>query len=136
MARTQTTPDTTPGAPETGKRPSAGAVLDRALRGNLRQYGMLVALTLIVLLFQFWTDGILLQPLNITNLIQQNGYILILAIGMMIVTISGHIDLSVGSLAAFVGAAAAVMMVRHDAPWPVALLAALAIVALAGAWQG
>ncbi|MET9856958.1 multiple monosaccharide ABC transporter permease [Streptomyces sp. NPDC006450] len=136
MAQTQTTPDTAPGTPESGQRPSSGAVLARALRGNLRQYGMLVALVLIVLLFQFWTDGILLQPLNITNLIQQNGYILILAIGMMIVIIAGHIDLSVGSLAAFVGAAAAVMMVEHHAPWPVALVAALLIGALAGAWQG
>ncbi|KJY30662.1 sugar ABC transporter permease, partial [Streptomyces sp. NRRL S-495] len=102
----------------------------------MRQYGMLVALALIVLLFQIWTDGILLQPLNITNLIQQNGYILILAIGMMIVIIAGHIDLSVGSLAAFVGAAAAVMMVKHHLPWPVALVAALLIGAAAGAWQG
>ncbi|MER5807346.1 multiple monosaccharide ABC transporter permease [Streptomyces sp. NPDC002033] len=137
MAQIQTTPDTEPGTPETGPRPSrAGAVLAQALRGNLRQYGMLLALALIVLLFQFWTDGTLLQPLNITNLIQQNGYILILAIGMMIVIIAGHIDLSVGSLAAFVGAAAAVMMVKHHAPWPVALVAALLIGALAGAWQG
>ncbi|MFD3700949.1 multiple monosaccharide ABC transporter permease [Streptomyces sp. NPDC058646] len=136
MAQTKTTPDTTPRTPHSGQRPSAGAVLARVLRGNLRQYGMLLALALIVLLFQFWTDGILLQPLNITNLIQQNGYILILAIGMMIVIIAGHIDLSVGSLAAFVGAAAAVMMVKHHAPWPVALVAALLIGALAGAWQG
>ncbi|WP_330328906.1 sugar ABC transporter permease [Streptomyces sp. NBC_00536] len=136
MAQTKTTPETTPGTPQTGRRASAGAVLARALRGNLRQYGMLLALALIVLLFQFWTDGILLQPLNITNLIQQNSYILILAIGMMIVIIAGHIDLSVGSLAAFVGAAAAVMMVKHHAPWPVALVAALLIGALAGAWQG
>ncbi|WP_329201318.1 MULTISPECIES: multiple monosaccharide ABC transporter permease [unclassified Streptomyces] len=136
MAQTKTTPDTTPRTPQTGRRASAGAVLARALRGNLRQYGMLLALALIVLLFQFWTDGILLQPLNVTNLIQQNGYILILAIGMMIVIIAGHIDLSVGSLAAFVGAAAAVMMVEHHAPWPVALVAALLIGALAGAWQG
>lgn len=136
MAQTKTTPETTPSTPQTGRRASAGVVLARALRGNLRQYGMLLALALIVLLFQFWTDGILLQPLNITNLIQQNGYILILAIGMMIVIIAGHIDLSVGSLAAFVGAAAAVMMVKHHAPWPVALVAALLIGALAGAWQG
>lgn len=136
MAQTKTTPETTPSTPQTGRRASAGAVLARALRGNLRQYGMLLALALIVLLFQFWTDGILLQSLNITNLIQQNSYILILAIGMMIVIIAGHIDLSVGSLAAFVGAAAAVMMVKHHAPWPVALVAALLIGALAGAWQG
>ncbi|MFJ3202455.1 multiple monosaccharide ABC transporter permease [Streptomyces sp. NPDC086989] len=136
MAQIETTPETAPSPPETGPRPSAGAVLAGALRGNLRQYGMLVALALIVLLFQFWTDGILLQPLNITNLIQQNGYILILSIGMMIVIIAGHIDLSVGSLAAFVGAAAAVMMVEHKMPWPAALLVALLIGALAGAWQG
>ncbi|EFL13316.1 multiple monosaccharide ABC transporter permease [Streptomyces sp. C] len=136
MAQTKTTPDPTPGTQETGRRASGGAVLARALRGNMRQYGMLLALALIVLLFQFWTGGILLQPLNVTNLIQQNGYILILAIGMMIVIIAGHIDLSVGSLAAFVGAAAAVMMVEHGTPWPLALAAALLIGALAGAWQG
>lgn len=136
MAQTTESPETK--APETDKaqRPSTGALLARALRGNVRQYGMLVALAMIVLLFQFWTDGILLQPLNITNLIQQNGYILILAIGMMIVIIAGHIDLSVGSLAAFVGAASAVMMVKHDVSWPVALVVALLIGALAGAWQG
>lgn len=136
MAQTEIIPDSSPKARQDGPSASAGSVLARALRGNVRQYGMLVALALIVLLFQIWTDGILLQPLNITNLIQQNGYILILAIGMMIVIIAGHIDLSVGSLAAFVGAAAAVMMVEHHVSWPVAMLAALLIGALAGAWQG
>ena len=136
MAQTQTTTKTPPGAAAPDGRRSTGAVLAQALRGNIRQYGMLVALALIVVLFQIWTDGTLLMPLNITNLIQQNGYILILAIGMMIVIIAGHIDLSVGSLAAFVGAAAAVMMVKHDIPWPVALVCALLIGAVAGAWQG
>ncbi|MDK9495210.1 sugar ABC transporter permease [Streptomyces katrae] len=136
MAQTKNTRDSTPGTRETSGRASGSAVLARALRGNMRQYGMLLALALIVLLFQFWTGGILLQPLNVTNLIQQNGYILILAIGMMIVIIAGHIDLSVGSLAAFVGAAAAVMTVEHGTPWPVALAAALLVGALAGAWQG
>ncbi|MFF2079790.1 multiple monosaccharide ABC transporter permease [Kitasatospora sp. NPDC058162] len=136
MAQTEIIPDSAPNGPEPAPSPSIGAALASALRGNVRQYGMLVALALIVLLFQVWTDGILLQPLNITNLIQQNGYILILAIGMMIVIIAGHIDLSVGSLAAFVGAAAAVMMVEHHISWPVAMLIALVIGALAGAWQG
>lgn len=135
MAQTETT-KIKAATPAPAERPSIGAVLVQALRGNVRQYGMLVALALIVLLFQFWTDGILLQPLNVTNLIQQNSYILILAIGMMIVIIAGHIDLSVGSLAAFVGAASAVMMVKHGMSWPLALTAALLIGAVAGAWQG
>ncbi|MCX4513926.1 sugar ABC transporter permease [Streptomyces sp. NBC_01619] len=106
------------------------------MRRNMRQYGMLIALALIVALFAIWTDGVLLQPNNVTNLVLQNSYILVLAIGMMIVIISGHIDLSVGSLAAFVSAACAVMMVEHDVPWVLALVIALAIGAAAGAWQG
>ncbi|MEV7442502.1 multiple monosaccharide ABC transporter permease [Streptomyces sp. NPDC091204] len=128
---------TAPGGNKDTSTPEGPRVLlAHLLRGNIRQYGMLVALALIIVLFQVWTDGTLLKPLNVTNLIQQNGYILILAIGMMIVIIAGHIDLSVGSLAAFVGAAAAVMMVHHDIPWPVAAAAALLIGAAAGAWQG
>ncbi|MDF2826899.1 MAG: xylH 2, partial [Mycobacterium sp.] len=91
---------------------SPASRLKTALRGNFRQYGMVVALVLIVILFQVWTSGILLKPLNVTNIVQQNGYILILAIGMVIVIISGHIDLSVGSIAGFVGAMSAVLMIR------------------------
>ncbi|MEV5675835.1 multiple monosaccharide ABC transporter permease [Streptomyces sp. NPDC052179] len=115
---------------------SAGALIVRSIRSHMRQYGMLVALVLIVALFQIWTHGTLLLPNNVSNLIQQNGYILILAIGMMIVIIAGHIDLSVGSLVAFVGAMSAVMMVKHDMPWVLALVLALLIGAVAGAWQG
>jgi putative multiple sugar transport system permease protein len=85
---------------------------------NMRQYGMLIALGLIVILFAVWTDGDLLLPRNVSNLVLQNSYILILAIGMMLVIIAGHIDLSVGSLTAFVGAFAAVLMVNHHVPWP------------------
>lgn len=102
----------------------------------MRQYGMLVALAFLVVLFQIWTDGTLLLPNNVSNLIQQNSYILILAMGMMIVIIAGHIDLSVGSLAAFVGALSAVMMVKHDMPWVLALVLSLLVGAVAGAWQG
>ncbi|MET9378091.1 multiple monosaccharide ABC transporter permease [Streptomyces sp. NPDC002992] len=131
---------TTPSAKDTvTPRPapsSAGALLVRTLRANMRQYGMLVALVFLVVLFQIWTDGTLLLPNNVSNLIQQNSYILILAIGMMIAIIAGHIDLSVGSLAAFVGALSAVMMVRHDMPWVLALVLSLLVGAVAGAWQG
>nr|WP_272943207.1 multiple monosaccharide ABC transporter permease [Streptomyces xiaopingdaonensis] len=127
--------------PDSGERPpqsprSATQVLLTGLRTHMRQYGMLIALAFLVVLFQIWTDGTLLLPNNVSNLIQQNGYILILAMGMMLVIIAGHIDLSVGSVVAFVGAISAVMMVKHDMPWPAALVIALLIGAAAGAWQG
>ncbi len=67
---------------------------------------------------------------------QQNGYILILAIGMVIVIISGHIDLSVGSIAGFIGAMSAVLMIQNHMPWPVAVAVCLLLGALIGAWQG
>ncbi|MFI6204909.1 multiple monosaccharide ABC transporter permease [Streptomyces sp. NPDC051041] len=110
-------------------------VLD-GMRRNMRQYGMLIALGLIVALFAVWTDGDLLLPRNVSNLVLQNSYILILAIGMMLVIIAGHIDLSVGSLTAFVGSMAAVFMVKNDMPWPLAVVLCLAVGALAGAVQG
>jgi putative multiple sugar transport system permease protein len=106
------------------------------MRRNMRQYGMLIALGLIVVLFAVWTDGDLLLPRNVSNLVLQNSYILILAIGMMLVIIAGHIDLSVGSLTAFVGSMAAVFMVKQDLPWPVAVVLCLAVGAVAGAVQG
>ncbi|MGW0120379.1 multiple monosaccharide ABC transporter permease [Streptomyces sp. NPDC003327] len=106
------------------------------LRRNMRQYGMLIALGAIVALFAVWTGGDLLLPRNVSNLVLQNSYILILAIGMMIVIVAGHIDLSVGSITAFVGGVGAVLMVQHDLPWPVAALLCLAIGAVAGAAQG
>jgi putative multiple sugar transport system permease protein len=106
------------------------------LKANIRQYGMLVALLAIMLLFQILTDGILFKPLNVTNLILQNSHILVLAIGMMLVIISGHIDLSVGSVAAFVGAVAAIMMVEMHVPFAAAIFLSLLLGALIGAWQG
>lgn len=106
------------------------------LRRNMRQYGMLIALGLIVALFAVWTDGDLLLPRNVSNLVLQNSYILILAIGMMLIIIAGHIDLSVGSLTAFIGSMAAVFMVDNDIAWPLAVLLCLAVGAAAGAAQG
>ena len=97
---------------------------------------MVVALLAIVVLFQIWTGGILLKPLNVTNIIQQNGYILVLAIGMVIVIINGHIDLSVGSVAGFIGAMSGVLMVRNDVPWLLAVVLCVALGALIGAWHG
>jgi len=112
------------------------AALKSLFKNNMRQYSMIIALIVITLLFQILSDGILLKPLNVTNLIQQNSYILVLAIGMVLVIITGHIDLSVGSVAAFVGAISAIMMVDHGMPFWVALILSLLIGALVGAWQG
>lgn len=106
------------------------------LQGRTRQYGMAIALVAIIILFQVLTGGLLLTPLNVTNLIMQNSYILILAIGMMLVIITGHIDLSVGSLVAFTGAVAAIMLNSWGLPTVVVVPAALLLGALIGAWQG
>ncbi|MER6623457.1 MULTISPECIES: multiple monosaccharide ABC transporter permease [unclassified Streptomyces] len=140
MSSTEVT-DKTPAAAPPGRNGTGGGdgllqlMLD-GMRRNMRQYGMLIALGLIVALFAVWTDGDLLLPRNVSNLVLQNSYILILAIGMMLVIIAGHIDLSVGSLTAFVGSMAAVFMVKNDMPWPVAVILCLAVGALAGAVQG
>ena len=68
--------------------------------------------------FQITTNGVMLKSLNVTNVFLQNGYILVMALGMLLVIVIGHIDLSVGSVAGFLGAVAAVLMVRRDDPDP------------------
>ena len=103
---------------------------------NLRSSSMIIALVFIMLLFQILTEGILLKPLNVTNLILQNSYILVLAIGMVLVIITGHIDLSVGSIAAFVGAIAGILIVTYHVSTPLAIIISLLIGAIIGAWQG
>ncbi|QTX04949.1 multiple monosaccharide ABC transporter permease [Agromyces archimandritae] len=105
-------------------------------RINFRQYGILAALVIIIVLFQVLTGGRLLLPGNVNNLIQQNAYVLILAIGMVMVIIAGHIDLSVGSVVAMVGAIAAISMNDWGLPWWAAVVLALVVGAAVGAWQG
>src|SRR5256886_14936374 len=106
------------------------------IKNNLRNYGMLLSLFAIMLFFQVMTDGTLLQPLNLTNLVLQNSYIVIMALGMVLIIVTGHIDLSVGSVAGFVGAVAAVLMVRLDMHFIPATILCLALGALIGAAQG
>ena len=104
------------------------------LKSNLRQYGMLLSLFAIMLFFEIATEGTLLRPLNLTNLVLQNSYIAVMALGMLLVIVTGHIDLSVGSVAGFVGALAAVMLVQYGVPFvPAALLCLLAGAAIGGA---
>ncbi len=110
--------------------------LKQTLGGNLRQYGIVGALAVIVLLFQVLTDGKLLLPNNLASLFQQNAYVMVLAIGMVIVIIAGHIDLSVGSVVAFVGGATALLMTELGMPWYWAVVAAVVLGALVGVWQG
>jgi putative multiple sugar transport system permease protein len=112
------------------------SVFKSMIRNNMRQYSMVIALIFIMVLFQVLTNGLLLQPLNITNLILQNSYILVLAIGMVLVIITGHIDLSVGSIAAFVGAISAILMVNYEIPTFLAVIISLLVGAIIGAWQG
>lgn len=106
------------------------------LTRNLRQSGIFIAFAAIVVVFYFLTDGMLLNPLNLTNLILQYSYILILAIGMVIVIIAGHIDLSVGSVVGLAGAIAAVVSVNLEQPWWVAVAAALITGIAVGAFHG
>ncbi|WP_458042230.1 MULTISPECIES: multiple monosaccharide ABC transporter permease [Bacteria] len=103
---------------------------------DLGKNGIFIALLAVIVLFSILTNGILLRPQNISNLVVQNGYILVLAIGMVMVIIAGHIDLSVGSVAAFVGACSGVFAVTWGMPWWLAVVLSLLIGALVGAWQG
>jgi len=110
--------------------------LGKYLLGHLREYGLLFALIAIMVFFQIVTEGTLLKPVNITNLFLQNSYIIIMALGMLMIIVSGHIDLSVGSVMGFVGALAAVMMVQLG--WGVLPTMALSILTgmAIGAAQG
>ncbi|MFG2107287.1 multiple monosaccharide ABC transporter permease [Micromonospora chersina] len=103
---------------------------------NARQFGMIFTLVAIVVLFQILTDGLTLRSDNLIALFNQNSYILILAIGMLMVIVAGHIDLSVGSIAAFTGILVAKSMAEWSLPWPAAILFGLVIGAIIGAWQG
>jgi putative multiple sugar transport system permease protein len=106
------------------------------LKSNIREYAMVFAIVVIMILFQILTGGILFMPLNITNIVLQNSYVLILSVGMLLVILTGNVDLSVGSVAAFVGAISAVLMVTYRMPVIIALPICLVIGALVGAWQG
>ena len=106
------------------------------LANNSKQYGIVGALVVIVLVFEFLTKGVLLKPNSFVSLIQQNAYVIILAIGMVIVIIATHIDLSVGSIVAFVGGVCAILMERQGVNWMLAILISLVVGLIIGCWQG
>ncbi|WP_077369251.1 multiple monosaccharide ABC transporter permease [Anaerosalibacter sp. Marseille-P3206] len=109
---------------------------DKNMKINIRKYAMFIALISITILFQITTGGVLLKPMNVSKLIMQNSYVLILAIGMLPVILTGNIDLSVGSVLAFVSSIAGVMIVTYQLPVWLTIIVALAIGVLVGAWQG
>ena len=113
-----------------------GTGIGAYLLAHLREYGLLFALIAIMGFFEIVTDGTMLRAVNMTNLFLQNSYIIIMALGMLIVIVAGHIDLSVGSVMGFVGALAAVMIVNWDWPVAAAIPACLVMGTIIGAWQG
>lgn len=107
------------------------------LKTNIRQYAMLVALGFIMIFFQISTNGILLVPMNVTNLILQNSYVLILAIGMTLCILTGgNIDLSVGSVAAFIASMMGTMIIEQKMGVPIAIFIGLLMGVVIGVWQG
>ncbi|MGL3151078.1 multiple monosaccharide ABC transporter permease [Microbacterium sp. A82] len=106
------------------------------LTHNLRTSGIYIAFVVIILLFTFLTGGTLLSPENVTNIVLQNAHILIMALGMILVIVGGHIDLSVGSVLAFASAVSAVLVIRMGMPWWVGVIAAVVTGIIVGVWQG
>ena len=119
----------------TAERPSIMSFV----KANIRDYALLLSLAAIMVFFQFTTKGILFTPLNMTNIILQNSYIVIMALGMLLIIVAGHIDLSVGFLSGFVGAIAGVLMVTNPfwpVEWKLGTVPAIAVCLLAGTLIG
>lgn len=103
---------------------------------DMKQYGMVLALIAVFLIFAVMTGGKNMSPANINNLIMQNGYVVILAVGMLLCVLTGNIDLGVGSIVALCGATVGILMIDYHVNMWVAILAALAVGALAGMFVG
>ena len=103
---------------------------------GLKQYGMMIMLIVVYLLFAIITKGQNLTPMNINNLIMQNGYVVILAVGMLLCVLTGNVDLGVGSVVATCGAVAGTLIVDFGVSTPLAMLAALAVGAAFGVFVG
>lgn len=111
-------------------------VIKQAFGANFRQFTMVFALVALLVLFNVLSGGRMLTSSNMQNLLAGNAYVLILAIGMVMVIVIGHIDLSVGSVAGFVGMIVALSARDLSLPWWIALLAGLVVGILIGCWHG
>lgn len=105
-------------------------------RNNLREFGLLICLLLIMLFFEYKTAGVFFRGVNVTNLMLQNSYVVVMALGMLLIIVGGNIDLSVGSIVGFVGAVSAYLMVYGKVPYPPIILFALMLGGVIGAAQG
>lgn len=112
------------------------AYMRKIFGGGLRQYSMVIALVAITVIFNIISGGRMITPSNFQNLISGNAYVLVLAIGMLMVIVIGQIDLSVGSVAGFAGMVMALSARDLGLPWYLAVLFSLAVGAAIGAWQG
>lgn len=121
---------------DTAQRSTTKADLLHYIKGNIRDYALLLSLLAIMIFFQLFTNGTLFKPVNMTNLILQNSYIVIMALGMLLIIVAGHIDLSVGSVSGFIGAVAAVMMVTWKMDPLLTAVACVALGAVIGGAQG
>lgn len=108
------------------------ANIQKVLRQNIREYGMFIALFVIMAIFTVTTEGIFISPRNLSNLLNQTGYIAVLAVGMTLIIVIRHIDLSVGFLAGFLGAVAAIALVSWKLPVFVVIPMVLILGAMAG----
>ncbi|PIU20023.1 MAG: sugar ABC transporter permease [Elusimicrobia bacterium CG08_land_8_20_14_0_20_59_10] len=108
----------------------------KGFKENIRQYTMLLALAAIWVIMSSLTDGVFISPRNISNLFLQTVTVAIVALGMTLVIVTGNIDLSVGSVAGFTGAVAAVLQVKYGWSTPAALAAAAGAGLAIGAWHG
>ncbi|MBQ7482101.1 MAG: sugar ABC transporter permease [Lachnospiraceae bacterium] len=111
-------------------------VIKQILGGDLKRYTMVVALAVLIGIFNIISDGRMLTSSNFQNLLAGNAYVLVLALGMLMVIVIGQIDLSVGSVAGFSGMVMAIAARELDLPWWAAVLLALLIGLAAGAWHG
>mgnify|MGYP001333914041 FL=1 len=98
-------------------------------------YSMIIILAFVLVIFQILTKGVLFRPLNITNLILQNSHIIVLSIGMLLVVLLGHVDLSVGSIVAVVGAISSILIIKYEMNPILGIILCLLIGALIGAWN-
>ncbi len=113
-------------------KPSFLNDISRVLSENIREYGMFIALFVIMAIFTITTQGTFISSRNIVNLVNQAGYIAVLAVGMTLVIVIRHIDLSVGFLGGFMGAVAAIAMVQWHLPVYIVIPMILTLGVIAG----